>query len=75
MHHHVPAPRAVLSPEVSAGEVRARWGCGELAVKFGIDAVPAHDEHGAATGRVAIEPDELQEAIHNYHADTDKEGS
>lgn len=40
----------------AADELRACYGCAELAGR-GIDAVPAFDDTGRPTGRVAIDPD------------------
>ena len=42
-----------------ADEVRAYYGCAEVE-KRGLRAMPAYDELGRPTGRVAIDPDEVR---------------
>lgn len=53
------------TPTGSSGdELRAYYGCADLA-RHGIDAVPAYDENGRATGLVAIDPAALSEWLDN----------
>ena len=42
--------------EAAGNELRARWSCDQLAEQLGLDAVPAYDKHGHATGWVAVNP-------------------
>jgi hypothetical protein len=55
------------TPTGSPGdELRAYYGCAELTARTGLDAVPAYDENGRATGLVAIDPDALGDWLDNY---------
>lgn len=50
----------------ASNELYARQSCRALAEEFGVDAVPAYDEHGLPTGWVAVDPDGLKSAIYAY---------
>ncbi|HEY3004176.1 MAG TPA: hypothetical protein VGJ44_17655 [Kribbellaceae bacterium] len=49
----------------AADELRAYYGCLELE-RRGLRAVPAYDENGHATGRVAIAPDAFCDWLDDY---------
>ncbi|TCN36857.1 hypothetical protein EV644_11221 [Kribbella orskensis] len=45
--------------EAGGNDLRARWACDHYADLWNPSAVPAYDEHGRPTGRVAIDPADL----------------
>lgn len=55
--------------ETAAYELRAYYGCAELEQATGLRVVPAYDEHGRPTGRVAIDPDDFRDWLDDYTAD------
>lgn len=58
--------------EAAGHELYARQSCRELAERFGVDAVVAYDEHGIPTGQIAVDPRELESAIHAYAAQSEQ---
>lgn len=54
------------SIRAAGNELYARQSCHALAENFGVDAVPAYDEHGFPTGQVAVDPTGLESAIRHY---------
>ena len=44
------------SIEAAGNELRARWSCEYLAEVLDLEAVPAYDADGQATGWVAVDP-------------------
>ena len=47
--------------EAGGNDLRARWACEHFADTYGLQAVPARDEHGQTTGWIAVNPDDLDD--------------
>jgi hypothetical protein len=65
-------PRASTPAGSAADELRAYYGCRELAA-FGLRAVPAYDERGHPTGLVAIDPEQFSDWIADGTHDCEEE--
>ena len=55
----------------SGDELRARWSCEYLAEVLDLEAVPAYDQDGNATGWVAIDPGVLEDRFVDLYAEGD----
>ncbi|TCO33019.1 hypothetical protein EV652_10318 [Kribbella steppae] len=56
----------------AGNELRARWNCQELADRYGLDAVPAYDQDGSATGWIAVDPAALEDHLYAYAEEGDE---